>query len=161
MPLFFAAYMPLLAGVAGYFICFWPGSHPVRRILYWVCLPALGGLSLTYGLFLHYGLGPSSARGTGKYAVHTIGWTLSALWSLGPEFHFALLGLILVALFAWRLARGRSSLPLALPESSVLVSDDPAASWRRVQILLWILVALAGGPLFLGIALVLTGVAYL
>ncbi len=48
-----------------------------------------------------------------------------------------------------------------MPESSVLVSDDPAASWRRVQILLWILVALAGGPLFFGIALVLTGIAYL
>src|SRR5262249_48190756 len=124
MPLFFAAYMPLLAGVTGYFICFWPGRHPVRRISCWVCLPALGGLSLAYGLFLYYGLGPSS-RGTGT--VHTIGWALSALWSLGAEFHFALLGLILVALFAWRLATGRSSLPLALPESSVLVSDDPAA----------------------------------
>lgn len=107
--LLFAAHMPLLAGVAGYFICFWPGRHPARRILYWVCLPALGGLSLTFGLFLYYGLGPSSAHGTGT--AHTIGWALSTLWSLGPEFHFALLGLILVALFAWRLASGCSSLP--------------------------------------------------
>lgn len=158
MPLLFAAHMPLLAGVAGYFICFWPGRHPVRRILYWVCLPALGGLSLTYGLFLYHG--PSAAHETGKYTAHTISWALSALWRLGPEFHFALLGLILVALFAWRLATGRSSLPLALPESSVLVSDD-SAWWRRVQILVWILVSLAGGPLFFGIALVLTGTAYL
>ncbi len=161
LPFLFAAHMPLLAGVAGYFICFWPGRHPVRRILYWVCLPALGGLSLTYGLFLYYGLGPSSANGTGKYTAHTIGWALSALWGLGPEFHFALLGLILVALFAWRLASGSSSLPLALQESSVLVSDDPASSWRRVQVVVWILVALEGGPLFISIALVLTGIAYL
>ncbi len=159
MALLLAGHMPLLAGVAGYFICFWPGRHPVRRILYWVCLPALGGLSLTYGLFLYYGLGPSSANGTGKYTVHTIGSGLSALWGLGAEFHFALLGLILVALFAWRLASGSSSLPLALPESSVPLSDD-AASWRRVQILVWILVALAGGPFF-SIGLVLAGIAYL
>src|SRR5947209_14330570 len=61
-PLLFAAYMTFLAGAAGYFICFWPGMHPVRRILYWVCLPALVGLGLNYGLFLHYGPGPSSAR---------------------------------------------------------------------------------------------------
>ncbi|PYT64216.1 MAG: hypothetical protein DMG35_01235 [Acidobacteria bacterium] len=156
--LLFTAHMPLLAGVAGYFICFWPGKHPARRILYWVCLPALGGLSLTYGLFLYYGLGPSSAHGTGT--AYTVGWALSAVWSLGPEFHFALLGLILVALFAWRLATGYSSLPLALPESSILLSDDPV-SWRRVQILVWILVALAGGPLFLYIALILTVIDYL
>lgn len=154
--LLFAAHMPLLAGVAGYFICFWPGRHPVRRILYWVCLPALGGLSLTYGLLLYYGLGPSS-HGTGT--AHTIGGALSAVWSLGPEFHFALLGLILVALFAWRLSAGCSSLPLALPEQSVSLSDDPT-TWRRVQILVWVLVALAGGPLFISIGLVLAGIAY-
>jgi len=151
--------MTLLAGVAGYFICFWPGRHPVRRILYWVCLPALGGISLTYGLFLYYGLGPSSANATGKYTAHTIGRPLSALWNLGPGFHFALLGLILVALFAWRLASGCSSLPLALPESSAPLSDDPA-SWRRVQILVWILVALVG-PLFILCGLILAGIAYL
>jgi len=109
----FATYMPLLAGMAGYFICFWPGRHLVRCILCWVCLPALVGLSLTYGLFLSFGLGPSSANGTGKYTAHTFGWALSALWSMGPEFHFALLGLILVVLFTWRLATGHSSLPLA------------------------------------------------
>lgn len=156
MALLLCAHMPLLAGVAGYFICFWPGRQPVRRILCWVCLPALGGLSLTYSLFLCYVLGPSS-RGTGT--THTIGWALSPVWGLGPEFHFAVVGLILVALFAWRLAAGCSSLPLALPESSVPLSDDPA-SWRRVQILVWILVALAGGPLSFSIGLVLSGIAY-
>src|SRR5713226_4799643 len=92
MPLLFAAHMPLLAGVAGHFICFWPGRHPVRRLLYWVCLLALAGLSLTYVLFLYYGLGPSSAHGTGKYTAHTIAWALSELWNLGTGFHFALLG---------------------------------------------------------------------
>ena len=158
-PLLFAAYMTLLAGAVGYFVCFWPGRNPARRILYWVCLPAVVGLSLTYGLFLYYALGPSSANGTGKYTVHTIGWALSALWKLGPGFHSALLGLILVALFGCRLATGRSSLPLALPESSVQLLENPA-SWRRVQILVWILVALVG-PLFIFCGLILAGIAYL
>ena len=163
-PLLFAAYMTLLAGTAGYFVCFWPGRHPVRRILYWVCLPALVGLGLTYFLFLYYGLGPSSAHEISKSAAHTIGWALSALWELGPGFNSALLGLIIVTLFALRLASGCSSLPLALPKSSVPFSDDPA-SWRRVQILVWIQVALAGGllniSLHISFALVLLGIAYL
>src|SRR5207245_9984450 len=67
--------------------------------------------------------------------------------------------LLIVALFGWRLASGCSSLPLALPEPSVPLSDDPP-SWRRVQILVWILVALAAGPVFISVGLFLAGITY-
>ncbi len=35
----------IFAGAAGYFICFWPGNHPVRRILGLVFLPTIAGLA--------------------------------------------------------------------------------------------------------------------
>src|SRR5712664_544326 len=37
----FAPYAIPFAGAAAYFICFRPGSHPVRRLFWWVCFPAL------------------------------------------------------------------------------------------------------------------------
>src|SRR3989442_8830101 len=61
-PLLFAAYMTLLAGTAGYFGCFLPCRHPVRRLLYLVWFPALVGLRLTFFLFLFFRLVPSSAH---------------------------------------------------------------------------------------------------
>src|ERR1700683_795241 len=33
-----------LAGAAGLFLCFWPGTHPVRLILGFVMIPALTGI---------------------------------------------------------------------------------------------------------------------
>src|SRR5207253_1148304 len=48
------------AGVAGYFVCFWPSDHPFRRILLLVCLPAMAGLCLMYSRLL-YLAAPSSS----------------------------------------------------------------------------------------------------
>src|SRR5712671_3442438 len=36
----------IFAGIAGYFVCFWPGRHPTRRILRMVFVPALAGMGL-------------------------------------------------------------------------------------------------------------------
>jgi len=50
---------------------------------------------------------------------------------------------------------GRSSLPLALPNDSILHHEDPG-TWRRTQALIWVLV----GPLFLTTAFILVPVAF-
>ncbi|HEV3482016.1 MAG TPA: CPBP family intramembrane glutamic endopeptidase [Candidatus Acidoferrales bacterium] len=61
--------------------------------------------------------------------------------NLGPGFHYAAVGLVLVAGFTAHLALGSASLPLALPKSSVSTSDD-VASWNRTEGFLWVLLAL-------------------
>ncbi|HYK40538.1 MAG TPA: hypothetical protein VEU98_10945, partial [Candidatus Eremiobacteraceae bacterium] len=38
----------VFAGCAGYFVCFWPGKHLVRRTVLVVVLPALIGLVLVF-----------------------------------------------------------------------------------------------------------------
>jgi len=62
------------------------------------------------------------------------------LWNLPQAFQFSLIGLLLIAIFTSRLAFGIASLPLALPEGPGLQSEN-CGSWRRLQILLWFLVA--------------------
>jgi membrane protease YdiL (CAAX protease family) len=152
-----AQYLSLFAGSAGYFICFWPGTRPVHRILYWVCLPTLAELGLICGIFLHLVFGHSLLFETASTGVQSVGRTLSVLWDIGPGFHFALLGLILVAFFTLRLMAGRSSLPVALPESSVSSSDDPV-SWHRVKSFVWLLMTLL--PAILWTLPVMYGIYY-
>ena len=68
-----------------------------------------------------------------------MGASLALLSKLGPGFHFALVGLVLVAAFTFRVALGSASLPLQLPQGVASASDD-RLSWRSLQIVLWILV---------------------
>lgn len=157
LSLSFALYPVIFASIAGYFVCFRPGSRPVRRILWTVYLPALVGLGLFCGLFLYLVLRPSSVLETVSITAH-IGRAQSMLCKLGIGLNFVLIGLILIGLFTLRLAFGIASLPLALPDSSICSSDDPVP-WRRVQMLMWILVALAG-PLLMVAGLVNAGIAY-
>lgn len=117
-----ALFAILFAATAGYFVCFRPGSHPVRRLLWWVCVPALTGI-------------------LGFVTFYIVGASLSVIPDLGPGFHYALVGLVLVAVFTSRVALGLASLPLALPQSSVLTPEE-SASWQRVQNFLWVLLAL-------------------
>jgi hypothetical protein len=50
----------------------------------------------------------------------------SILRELGRRFHYAVIGLVLVAVFIWRLALGLASLSVALPESSILAPNESA-----------------------------------
>ena len=109
------------SAAAGFFICFRPGRHPSRRLVWWVCLPAVFG----------------NVVFCSTYFVNS---SYSGLSTLGPGFHYALIGITLVALFTFRVAVGFGSLPLALPESSVL-GEHELVSWPRVEIFLWLLLA--------------------
>jgi membrane protease YdiL (CAAX protease family) len=145
-PLF--VYLIIFAGIAGYFVCFWPGSHPVRRILALVFLPTIAGLGLMLSCVAYLGGSSSSVlESTGSLVVHRIRWVQTMLWKLSG-FRFSLIGLLLIGIFTSRLAFGIATLPLALPGRHALESQD-LGSWRRLQMLLWFLVSLVFLPLAL------------
>jgi membrane protease YdiL (CAAX protease family) len=130
----------LFAGIAAYFIAFWPGPHPVRRILLSIYLPtlliiAIQCLRLTDLVRpYHSVLEAASSHSPGPiFAILRV-----------PGLQFCLAGLLLIGVFMGRLIAGRSSLPLALPPGSLQRHDHPEI-WRRTQILIWVVI----GPLFL------------
>ena len=133
----------IFAGLAGYFCCFWPGEHPTKRILWSVCLPALAGFSLTLGRLLYLTQPYSSVLESNSSVFHTRNW-MESVWMLESGFHVFMVGISLVVIFASRMAFGIATLPLALPQSSIVGSHDDEL-WRRVKILIWVLV----GPLFI------------
>jgi len=67
-------YFIIFSGMAGYFVCFWAGKHPLRRVIRWVCAPALLGLGLMFFRILYLTLArrgrpflkvPAASSGTG------------------------------------------------------------------------------------------------
>jgi membrane protease YdiL (CAAX protease family) len=130
----------VLAMAAGYFFCFWPVPRPERRILGWVLLPASVGFSLMCGRYLFFRLQPRDALGPNLATPVTLHSALMSLSTLGPGFRIYLIGLFLIAVFAWRLATGNSALPLALPHDSAF-SAEGDASWRWTKILIWFVLA--------------------
>lgn len=135
----------LFAGIAAYFIAFWPGPRPVRRILSCIYLPTLPIIAILCWRFAeqvrpyHSVLEAASSKTT---------WTLFPFLK-APGLQFCLTGLLLVGVFTRRLVFGRSSLPLALPPGSLQRHDHPEI-WRRTHILIWVLI----GPLFLTTAFI-------
>ena len=131
------------AAVAGYFVCFWPGNHPIRRILGLICFPAIAGMCLMFGRIL-YLTGPSSSilQGPRSLVASKINWAWSLPWKFLTGFHFCLIGLLLIAIYTSRLAFGIAALPLSLPGDAASTAPD-LESWKRIQFLIWVLV----GPL--------------
>ncbi len=136
-------YPIIFASVAGYYVCFWPGRRPVRRILRVVFGPALAGTGLLLGRVIY----PTASVSSVFESTHQ--WAQSIPWKSMPGLHFALLGLLLIGLFLSRLALGITSLPLSLP-GPVVFDGEEGASWRGLQFAVWFLV----GPLFLSSMLV-------
>jgi membrane protease YdiL (CAAX protease family) len=121
----------VLAGAAGLFICFWPGIHPLRRILVFVLVPALAGTAALCIRFdevaRNFDFSHASIMESG---FQTSIWRLSTVWSVGPALHASALGLALVLVFLVRLVKGTSSLPLSLASASnVLPGQDQ--EWKR------------------------------
>lgn len=128
----------VLAGAAGLFICFWPGGNPVRRILLFVCLPALGGIAALCGRFLYVGGFSDFARVSVLQGhAHNDAWAFTTIWSLGPALHMSVLGIALVLIFLTRMVLGKADLPLALSPTAELAESEQSA-WKRIQILIWI-----------------------
>jgi membrane protease YdiL (CAAX protease family) len=149
-----SVYLIIFSAMAGYYVCFWPGKHPVRRIIWLVCAPALIGLGLLFSRVVYLSGPASSILESGGSALgHKLAWAKSTLWMLPSGFQFTALGLLLIVVFASRLTFGISTLPLALPTKHACESEDFEA-WQRLQFLVFVLV----GPLFLvGIVLSFMG----
>jgi membrane protease YdiL (CAAX protease family) len=79
-------------------------------------------------------------HGKGDVSPRNIASSLASLSNLGPGFHYALIGSVLVAAFTLCVALGSAYLPLSLPESSVAATDD-VLSWNRWHIPIWFLLA--------------------
>jgi membrane protease YdiL (CAAX protease family) len=137
-------YLLIFAGLMAYLTCFYPGSKPFRRILWLVFLPAL--LSLGFILPIFY----SVSRPTTSVLVPTTPLSLSLQWlrsnilDFPVGLYFCLFSLLPILAFMVRLQSGKSSLPLALPLSSIS-SDDTTDSWGRIRFLIFVLLC----PLFL------------
>ena len=132
----------IFAEAAGYFICFWPGKHPIRRILSLVVFPVIVTVILTLVRMVYLAGPPSSLlQSAGVTTVSKLKWVrIVAFESLGLQ--VTLISLLLIGLFLLRLALEASSLPLTLSDARVDEPDD-LSDWRRVLMLIWFLIALA------------------
>ena len=145
----------IFAVAAGWYVCFWPGKHPIRRILALVVFPGALATVLTLGRFAYLAGPPSSIlQSVGTTAFSKLKWIQTiTLGSLGLQ--VALIGLILIVLFVFRLVFRTSSLPVTL---SGTCSDDTndSSSWQSLLALIWFLIALAAwiGRFLLGLVVV-------
>jgi len=140
----FARYPLIFASMAGYFVCFWPGERPIRRILGWVCFPAVFSLGTILGRLLYISIQPASVLESSGSLIRKIGLWPVRPWTLGPGFHYCILGIALILIFVTLMAVGRTSLPVILPPPRASEFQD-AVSWKRTKFLVWVLI----GPLFL------------
>ena len=142
----FPVYFIIFSAVAGYFVCFWPGKNPVRRIVGLVCAPALFGFVLLFSRVLYLSAPQSSVlESTGSVLGHSLRRAETLLWALPTGFQCTLLGLLLIGVFTSRVAFGISRLPLALPGEALVCQSQDSESWPRIQFLIFALV----GPYFL------------
>ncbi len=134
----FARFPIEFAGGAGFFICLWPGTRPVRRILGFVCLPALAGFITLCVRFLYVARDLSySYVSVLQRGSHNQEWALKTIWSLGPAVRMSALGIALVLVFLSRLAMGLTSLPLTLPSGAEGAAEDDKP-WKRIQVVIWL-----------------------
>jgi membrane protease YdiL (CAAX protease family) len=134
----------MFSGMAAYFVCFWPGSHPIRRILLSVFAPGIAGSGLILAQIFWFAQPATSVLQSTHYVTQSgkpPEWTQ---WVSLSGFFFSFAGLLLIAIYTSRLAFGIARLPLSLPESPSNEAKDSAA-WRRLQWVIWVLV----GPLIL------------
>jgi membrane protease YdiL (CAAX protease family) len=120
----------LFAGSAGFLLCFWVAGRPIRQLLLTVCLPAFIGLSVESGFY-------SSVGGTGQFSIVTV-QSFAHVAKTSVAFHYALIGIFLIAAFTFRVRYGSASLPLALPLTNLVSSDT--VPWNRLKILVWLTV---------------------
>jgi membrane protease YdiL (CAAX protease family) len=145
------------AGLAGYFVCFWPGKTPVRRILWAVCFPAV--LSLVFILYEYFQLTRTASSVFELHSVRpALTWIQVNAWRLPAGFYICAAGLVLILVYTVRFALSLTSLPL-LWANEHSPSDVNADSWPRVRQLVFVLV----GPYFLIgglLAALIFGLAY-
>lgn len=139
----FCIYPVSFAGLAGYFVCFWPGKNPVRRILGFVVGPVIIGLASFFYWIPTFPTGYTSVLNQGVHLQHKLSDFVFLVWKNSPGFCFCAAGLLVILLFTSRLATSGSSLPLSLSSETILHAED-SGYWQRIKLLIWTFV----GPIF-------------
>ena len=116
----------ILSSFGGYFVCFWPGFRPVRRLLLVILLPAIAGMASFFARFTYLGQSYSSALDANWLASLFRPGQLSS-WVASFGFHVAFIGLLLIGIFTVRVIRGVSCLPLITPFRIRPASSRPGA----------------------------------
>lgn len=139
-----ALYLVVFSELAGYFVCFWPGTRPTRRVVAFVWLPTVAALLLMLGRIIYFGAPYSSVfENLTSVATDKIRWGWETASQLSG-FQFSFAGLVLTSVFLLRLATKTASLPLSLPGELAHLED--AESWHRLQRMIWFLVSLVFLP---------------
>lgn len=122
-----------VCGAAGLFISLWPGRRPVRFVFVFVWLPCFLALAEICARFLYLVWQPFSPLLDNVIAAkqRNLSWAISALWQLGPGFHFSLAGFLLISIFLSRMTLGLSVLPVSLTARAA-PSADESDQWGRL-----------------------------
>lgn len=135
-------YLLIFGAAAGYYICFWPGERPIRRIIFFVILPTLLSAGSLFGCYAYLAGPPSSALETEPAALlEKLRWASIAFSDLPEGYVLALAGLLFIAIYISRLAFGIARLPLSLPGGDTSERQE-SGSWSRTLRLIWFLLAL-------------------
>lgn len=134
----------MFSGMAAYFVCFWPGSHAIRRILLSVFAPGIAGSGLMLARIFWFARPATSVLQSTHYVTQNTKPTEWARWISLPGFFFCFAGILLIAIYVSRLAFGIARLPLSLPDSPSREATNRVA-WCRLQWVVWVLI----GPLIL------------
>ena len=136
----FAVLPTVFAGCAGYFVCFWPGKHPLRKTLLSVVLPALVGLVFVFYNYTSL-VAPSVSVLYGGKSFLSDAATMARDWKLFPTaFYACLLGTVLILLFLGSLLRSKAVLPISFSAASDTGELRPELD-SRISILIFAMLA--------------------
>lgn len=147
----------IFSGIAGYFVCFWPGDRPIRRMAFAVFLPALLSLAGIVYLFFLVSSPRSSVlyfQSNGKSFLH---WLKPSFFILPTGLLLCATGLALITIFLLRAAIGVSVFRGLLQSGNL--EGCNSEGWERVRTLVFVLI----GPGFLLISLaeiLVTGIPF-
>lgn len=149
--LIFAMYPIIFSSLAGYFVCFWPGLRPSRRILLSVLLPAFVGLAAIFVMLATYSPAPTSVLQSNSPRAENALNTMFFFVRNSVGLHYCFLGLLSVSIFTLRLNLGASHLPLSL--QGLRTGEDRL--WDRTITLVYLMI----GPIYLVDNIVATAAA--
>jgi len=130
----------IFAVSAGYFLCFWPGKRPTRKVGLLVLLPAAASTLAIAAKYVSLRTAGYSALAELHGSGRSVSWLFKEAWTMGNGLHFAVLGIVFIAVFFLRLLAGRSTLPLTLVDHSRDTSGSQA-NWEACQSVIWMSVA--------------------
>ena len=127
-----------IAGAAGFFVCFFLGSMPLRRLRLWVYLPAALGVALPFLFVSAVSLAMrTGANPCGNGDIFALSGTSRIAWSAGPGLHFSVLGLVCIAFAVSRISRGLAVLPIHLNATPLQAGDVPQRRMGLTLVMRW------------------------